>query len=246
MLMRLNGKCRVENLALRLTAEDVLRGQGIDPGRASTRLVEQARAAATEAQALVHPAALHRVLEVTGGGTAHVAYPGGRFQGELVGRAMAGAQCLQVALCTIGLSLEERVHALIRRDVAAGLALDGAGTAALRLVAQAVEAIIAEEAHARGRTLGMRVFPGQEGWPIEQQRHVFALLPAEEIGVRLTDSYLMLPTKSVSFVVPERAETKPEERPCDLCSKRFRCAWRRQGSTGEACPEGDTAAQRHG
>jgi len=72
----------------------------------------------------------------------------------------------------------------------------------------------------------MRAEPGQEGWPIQQQRVLFDLLPAGEIGVRLTASYLMLPRKSLSFVVGLGPEMQPDAVTCDFCSKRERCAWR--------------------
>lgn len=45
--------------------------------------------------------------------------------------------------------------------------------------------------------------PGSlQEWPLEQQRPLFALLPGveDQLGVRLTDSSLMLPRKSVSGV----------------------------------------------
>ena len=45
--------------------------------------------------------------------------------------------------------------------------------------------------------------PGSiEDWPISQQRELFTLLgsPYEKIGVELTESYLMLPMKSVSGI----------------------------------------------
>ena len=47
------------------------------------------------------------------------------------------------------------------------------------------------------------VVPGSlEDWPIEQQKHLFGLLPGlyEGIGVRLTGSSLMLPLKSISGI----------------------------------------------
>lgn len=68
--------------------------------------------------------------------------------------------------------------------------------------------------------------PGSLGdWPIQQQRPLFALLGDTEaaVGVRLTDSFLMLPSKSVSGIwFP--TETNFES--CQLCP-RDRCPGRR-------------------
>lgn len=71
--------------------------------------------------------------------------------------------------------------------------------------------ILAEARHHLIRHLGKRfgveklswMSPGSlQEWPLEQQRPLFALLPGVEdrLGVRLTDSCLMLPRKSVSGI----------------------------------------------
>lgn len=61
--------------------------------------------------------------------------------------------------------------------------------------------------------------PGSlEDWPIQQQRPLFELLgdPASSIGVRLTDSCLMLPTKSVSGI---QFPTEVHFENCQLCGR---------------------------
>jgi hypothetical protein len=72
----------------------------------------------------------------------------------------------------------------------------------------------------------MRAQPGQEGWSIWQQRVIFERLPTDEIGVRLTDSCLMIPRKSVSFVIGMGPQMRPDAVACDFCSKREQCLWR--------------------
>lgn len=170
-----------------------------------------------EAHALIAPAAVHTILPVD-----EVA-----FEGTLVARALAGATQVALAICTIGPALEERVRELFATgDPLRAMALDGAGVAALGLVSQIVGERICEEAAARGLRTGMRVSPGQEGWPLEQQRALFDLLPAEQIGVRLNESCLMIPQKSVSFVVGLGPHMRADAVACDFCSKREHCRWR--------------------
>lgn len=70
--------------------------------------------------------------------------------------------------------------------------------------------------------------PGSiEDWPISQQRELFALLdnPYEKIGVKLTDSYLMLPMKSVSGI---RFSSDLDFINCQLCARES-CERRRAG-----------------
>jgi hypothetical protein len=80
--------------------------------------------------------------------------------------------------------------------------------------------------YALGDTSSMAPGAGdQDLWPIEQQRQLFSLFANVEdlIGVKLTDSFLMIPNKSVSglcFPTEIRFES------CQLCARRI-CAGRR-------------------
>jgi hypothetical protein len=218
---------QVNDFEIQLTAEDVLMGQGIDPKRASERLFASAEAIIEEAHSLLRPVALYTIVKVIEFEHQKITYEGGFFEGSLVARAMAGAEHLNIALCTIGEPLEKRVEEMMNENPVAALALDGAGISALRKVSQTVETMISKEACELDLALGMRAQPGQEGWPIEQQREVFKVLPAEQIGMRLMESCLMLPRKSVSFVIPRGTALSNSVVPCDFCSKRNRCEWRK-------------------
>jgi len=212
-----------------LEVAHVLRGQGVDdPDRVSPGVVAVAQGVLDEARALLASAAMYTILPVSDFRPYRVTLDGGAvFEGPLVARALAGATRVALAVCTIGRALEERVAALFAAgDSSRALALDGAGTAAVGQVSRMVVAHVRDEASARGLGRGMRAGPGQEGWPIRQQRVLFGLIPAEEIGVQLTESCLMLPQKSVSFVIGMGPEMQPDAVTCDFCSKRERCRWR--------------------
>jgi len=220
------GTAVITDIQLFLEIEHVLKGQGIDPTRARPRLVAAAEGVLGEAQSLLDPVALYTILPVREFYHQTVVLDGGAiFEGPLVARALAGATEAALVVCTIGPALEEQVGALFAADSVRAMALDGAGTAAVGEVARQIVAQICEEASSRGLGTGMRASPGQEGWPIEQQRVFFDLVPAQGIGVQLTESCLMLPRKSVSVVVGLGPEMRPDTVTCDFCSKREHCQW---------------------
>jgi hypothetical protein len=100
-------------------------------------------------------------------------------------------------------TLGERISAEIQRlfagvDFALGSVLDA-------VASQAAEAW-AEQQVSRGREDGFtrRAFlysPGYCGWHISGQEKLFASLRPEGIGIRLNESYLMTPLKSISGVL---------------------------------------------
>lgn len=217
----------ITDFQLSIKAEDILEGQGIAPERAKPALVAGAEEVIEETLSLVRPAAIydfvpvrdfhHKTIELDGGVS---------FEGPFVAQALAGAEEVALVVCTIGPRLEERMKELFASDPVRAVALDGAGIAALRQVSDAIITRIRKEGTARELGTGMRAQPGQEGWPIQQQRMLFNLIPADEIDVRLSESYLMLPHKSVSFVIGIGPDMRPDAVACDFCSKRNRCPWR--------------------
>ena len=221
----------ITDFELPLEAVHVLQGQGIDPSRARPEVVAAAQSVLDEAQALFAPAAIYTTLPVSDFQHQRVTLDGGAvFEGALVARALAGATEIALAVCTVGSAVDERVAALFSAgDPVRALALDGAGIAAVGGVARMAAGRICDEASTRGLRAGMLAEPGQEGWPIQQQRVLFDLLSTDEIGVHLTASCLMLPRKSISFVVGLGPEMQADAVACEFCSKRERCQWR-QGS----------------
>lgn len=70
-----------------------------------------------------------------------------------------------------------------------------------------------------GKTAIMRPGAGDASvWPIQQQRGLFALLGdvEEAIGVRLTDSFLMIPNKTTSGIL---FPTEKDFRTCEVCHR---------------------------
>jgi hypothetical protein len=226
----------ITDLRPALGVEDLLRGQGIDPQRAPDRIRAVTEGLLDEVHSLIAPAAIYTILPVSELEHERVVLQNGQaFSGPLATRALAGATYVALAVCTAGPALDARVNELFAAgDTLRALALDGAGNAAVGGVAQLLSSVLCDEATARGLRVGMRASPGQEGWPITEQRVLFGLLPGEPIGVRLSPTCLMEPRKSVSFAVGMGPEMREDAVPCDFCTKRSRCHWHRESPAASA------------
>jgi len=145
-------------------------------------------------------------------------------------RAWHKASQLATVVCTIGPALERRVSELSAQGAStAALMLDGIGSVAAESVADHVNRRICRDAAHQGLRVGPRLSPGYGTWPIEDQRVIFTIVPAERIGVHLNDQGMMIPMKSISFCVglgrdlPEDGVTDP----CQHCNLK-NCRYRRQ------------------
>jgi len=110
------------------------------------------------------------------------------------------AKKVALCICTIGIGLEEASSKLLEKnEILDGLILDTLGSEAAEDVARQTDKYIANIAKEMGLWPSKRFSPGYSIWDIQDQAYLFNILPAEDIGVRLTDSFMMIPRKSVSF-----------------------------------------------
>ena len=131
-------------------------------------------------------------------------------------------------VCTIGPALEREVSVLTGRgDLLYAVVLDTVGSAAAEAVAEYIDGKIQEEAGREGLKTSCRASPGYGDWDLREQAGIFQLLPADRIGITLTESFMMVPRKSVSFAIhiAERPARMRSENSCRNCD-RVDCPYR--------------------
>jgi cobalamin-dependent methionine synthase I len=81
--------------------------------------------------------------------------------------------------------------------------LDAVGSEAVEAAADALMEKMDEEINraAGPHTLTGRFSPGYGDWDIREQHLIFRLLEGEKVRIKMTPSCLMVPRKSISFIV---------------------------------------------
>lgn len=142
---------------------------------------------------------------------------------ELPGsKVFEGLEKVAFCVCTVGPAIESEVSLLSEKgSLLEALVLDSAGSVAAEEVAGYMEGEIGRVAEGEGLRISCRASPGYGDWDIREQGAIFSLLPAELIGVRLTERYMMVPRKSVSFAVQiaERPRRMRSENSCRNCDR---------------------------
>jgi hypothetical protein len=116
------------------------------------------------------------------------------------------ADSLALFAATIGEQVCERIRELFKaNEPALGYMLDSVASAAADrasdLAAEKYLESLRETGEADPKTHVVPYSPGYCGWHISGQSKLFARLRPEEIGIRLNNSFLMIPLKSVSGVL---------------------------------------------
>jgi hypothetical protein len=231
----------LRDFSIRLTAIDL--AQAYSRGRQSSlppALMEASQTAVDMCHDLIEPAVIYDRFQVYEVGDGKVTLgKEGPTAPELhylhVGPKvdlLAPAQQVIVSVITIGPALENKVHQLENKLVA--FMLDTAGVLALSTVGETLRDRIEQQVAASQWGVSPALAPGSlVGWQITGQREVTALLPLEEIGVRLTEYCVLEPHKSASMTVGLGSDYSSShiDSVCQYCSLAAHC-WRRWGNTG--------------
>ncbi len=151
--------------------------------------------------------------------------------GEMARKMLADCSQAVLLACTLGAGFETMLRAEQARSMARAAMLDVCGSAWVEAGCDEAE----QEISARfpGLYLTDRFSPGYGDLPLELQRDICALLDAQRrLGVQLTDSLLMNPTKSVTAVIGLADIPQPARvRGCSCCALREHCQYRKEGKT---------------
>lgn len=158
------------------------------------------------------------------------------FPGKSVAEHLTGAVEVVLMAVTLGHGVDRELRRLSMVDPLGQVMLDAAATAEVERLANKTEAQIRAEARERGLFCSWRFSPGYGDLPLEVQPDLLGRLDAaRRLGVTLTPSNLMVPTKSVTAIVGLHPTPQPGlAATCDVCELRPHCALRSRGVTCRA------------
>ncbi len=138
--------------------------------------------------------------------------------GPIICGQLARAEGLAAFLCTAGPGIEEHSRALLSAgDPLAGYVADTVGSLVVERALDRIEDHLIALLSRRALRTTQRYSPGYCGWSVAEQEQLFSLLPPDFCRVRLTESSLMQPIKSVSGVVGFGRDVRRNPYNCHLC-----------------------------
>ena len=222
---------------LELSVDEVLRAQGADPDVIRLRrpgLIKSTEEAIQRGSPLLKPRVLyeqykvknftHERLELVPRSSIPGKY---NLSGPIIAQHLSRADTVVLMVCTIGSEIDDAVSKLFQTEPLLALALDGFGSAAVEMLAIIACNIFEEQAKASGLHTSIPLNPGMIGWSVEMgQSQIFSLLDGEEIQVSLTDSWMMLPNKSLSQIIGIGPDLSSEGSSCEYCSIQDICKYK--------------------
>ena len=139
--------------------------------------------------------------------------------GKIIERQLHGSEAYALFICTSGVEFEAYQQRLKQEgDMVRVFIADSLGSVIAEKCADQMERHLQESIDKLGWHHTNRFSPGYCGWHVSQQQLLFPLFDGHTCGVRLTDSSLMLPIKSVSGLVGLGKEVRRLDYTCGLCN----------------------------
>ena len=120
-----------------------------------------------------------------------------RMESKNLAKFLQGSNEAYIFVATLGLSADREVNKYLKVEPSKGVIMNAVMIAYIEALCDKLNGFLLGE-----DTSLKRFSPGYGDLALEHQREVLQLLDAERrVGITLTDSYLMVPTKSVSAIV---------------------------------------------
>ena len=150
------------------------------------------------------------------------------MRGGPVIQVMKEASEIILGMCTVGIKFDKRLDEY--RQSGNNLAIVILDSIANFLVDQVRETFFKQtilKYTNEGKFISIPLCPGESEWDISDHNRFFELLQPEQIDMKLKESMLMIPMKSLSFMIG--IATQPfelnDKKRCDFCPMQKKCRY---------------------
>ena len=145
-----------------------------------------------------------------------------------LGKNLRGCKEAVVFGATLGTSVDILMKRYSLTDMAKSVVLQACAAAYLEEYCDDLQLSIGEELKAQNKWLRPRFSPGYGDFDIHHQDDILRMLDtAKKIGLTMTDSYMLTPTKSVTAIIGiSDTQEKCHIKGCEVCEKKD-CIYRR-------------------
>ena len=157
------------------------------------------------------------------------------FKGKDIANLLENCDFVVLFGATIGNEIERLLLQKEVSNMSDALIMDACASCAIENVCDNFEADLRATYEKQGLYVSSRYSPGYGDFPLESQVQFFhALNLTRQIGVVLTDAYIMTPRKSVTALMAISKEPYTlRKKGCEQCNLFMQCAYRKEGKVCE-------------
>jgi len=121
---------------------------------------------------------------------------------KIVYKQVKSSEKIAVFACTAGHEISDWSKKLMAEgDLAMGYIVDVVGSEVVETAVDKIQFMLSEQMTAAGLKISNRFSPGYCSWNVSEQHKLFSLLPDNFCSIKLSNTALMYPIKSVSGII---------------------------------------------
>ncbi len=179
-------------------------------------------------QSVMSRKSVYRIFDLEQADAENIRFGNLAVKSKNLGKNLQGCDKIVLFGATLGIEVDQLLSRTSKTDMAKTVVLQACAAALLEEYCDECQEQIGEELQAEGRFLRPRFSPGYGDFPIECQKNVIQMLDsAKRIGLTVTESFMMTPSKSVTAVIgagPDPVQCCRQG--CEACGKK-NCMYRR-------------------
>lgn len=213
--------------------KDALRYMGMPVEHAEKELVDKVEATYRELAKLAQPRATYQKLsihldEINKDKVIFENTPVVIESSDL-GNLLKNSKACYVMAVTLGQDVDRQVGIKQRIDMLDAVMLDACASVMIDKVCDDLEQELMGSL-AEGEFFTMRFSPGYGNVPLESQRPLLNILQTEKkMGLTLTKTNMLLPTKSITAIVGISNQKENRQKSCGTCNLVKTCSYRKRG-----------------
>lgn len=179
-------------------------------------------------QSVVSRKSVYRIFAVEWTEENHIRFGNLEVCSKSLEKNLCGCERIVLFGATLGIGTDQLISRISRMDMAKAVVLQACAAALLEEYCDTCQDQIAAELQEEGYYLRPRFSPGYGDFPISCQKNVIQMLDcAKKIGLTLTESCMMVPSKSVTAVIgASTLQMACHRQGCEVCGKKD-CMYRR-------------------
>lgn len=140
--------------------------------------------------------------------------------GRTIARQLKNCSGIAIFICTAGQSISDLSKQMAAsNDGMMAYLFDVIGSVCTEKAADYLENLLLKDLGQSEYRISNRCSPGYCGWDVAEQQKLFALLPENFCGVKVSETSLMNPIKSVSGIIGYGKNMAKLDRPCAQCKE---------------------------
>ena len=158
--------------------------------------------------------------------------------GGPVTQVMKEAQSVILGVCTLGITMDQKIAQFSQEgDLLAAVILDGVASYLVDQVRETFFLRLTDHLTKEGLFSSIPLCPGESEWTTADHATFFKLLTPIQIGMELKSSMLLIPMKSLSFMigVSEEKFSLINAHHCDYCAMQHKCRHSQAESGKKLC-----------